>query len=343
MSVSDRSSEMGAAPDGSGADNHVHVTFSFHCAAVRLPDKRRTDVLLAPGMRHGVPNGAAANGHTDHGGSNGAATMHQAEHIASLRVPGDCIEKDGTGEGLRQITARLDRADVEDVTWRLEGYDVTLRTGGGLRATSEPPANITFTTAADDVTYMVADFPRLAGLKIDPACYADGDEFPASLRKGARVRLNGGTLECGVPSGPLKERRWKVGTAENVGLSDRMEYRKDLSGDGRVELIFRKFDEDEKSAKTVYLKPGADGIVRIHVSNDPFAEDPPQGSRQIDPCSALKHFASYALLLYPAGEDKSDRLPPPTALGSGAGNQTIVTEGSNTACCPCGSDGGGNP
>ena len=82
-------------------------------------------------------------------------------------------------------------------------------------------------------------------MKIDPACYADGDEFPKALRKGARVRLTGGTLECGVPTGPLKQRRWKVGTADNVGLSDRMEYRKDLDGDGLVELIFRKFDDDE--------------------------------------------------------------------------------------------------
>jgi hypothetical protein len=340
MNVSDKSES--AAPDGSGAGSHVHATFSFHCAVLR-PDKRRTDVMLAPGTRHGVASGTAGNGHTDHGASNGAAAVHQAEHIASLRIPGECLKRDDTREGVRQITARLDRADVEDVTWRLEGYDVTLRTGGGQDTTKEPPANITFTTAADSVTYMVPDFPRLAGLKIDPACHEDGDKFPEALRTGARVRLTGGTLECGVPSGPLKDRRWKVGTADNVGLSDRMEYRKDLNGDGLVELSFRKFDEDEKHAKSVYLKPGADGIVRIHVSNDPFAEDPPQGSKQIDPCSALKHFASYSLLLYPAGEDKSDRLPPPTARGVSADSPMIVSEGSNTACCPCGSDGGGNP
>jgi hypothetical protein len=339
MNVSDRS-ETNPVPDGAG--NHVHVTFSFHCAALRLPDKRRTDVMLAPGGRHGVANGAAGDGHADHGGSNGA-TVHKAEHIASLRIPGECVERDDTREGIRQITARLDRADVEDVTWRLEGYDVTLRTSGGSAA-QEPPANITFTTAADDVTYMVPDFPRLADLKIDPLCYEDGAKFPMELRPGARVRLTGGTLECGVPSGPLKQRRWKVGKADNVGLSDRMEYRKDLNGDGLVELIFRKFDdEDGKQVKTVYLKPGADGKVRIHVSNDPFAEDPPQGSLQIDPCSALKHFASYSLLLIPAGEDKSDRLSPPTARGVGADSPVIVSEGSNTACCPCGSDGGGNP
>lgn len=339
MNVSDKSESAG--PDGSGAGNHVHVTFSFHCAVLRLPDKRRTDVLLAPGMRHGVASGAGGNGHADHGAANGAATMHQAEHIASLRIPGECVQSDQQHPGIPQITARLDRADAADVTWRLEEYDITLRIGDQKRATQEPPANITFTTAADDVTYMVPDFPRLAGLKVDPACYADGEGFPDALRKGARVRLTGGTLECGVPSGPLKERRWKVGTADNVGLSDRMEYRKDLNGDGRVELIFRKFDEDEKQAKSVYLKPGADGIVRIHVSNDPFAEDPPQGSKQIDPCSALKHFASYSLLLYPAGEDKSDRLSPPTALASGVGGPMIVSEG-NSACCPCGGDNG-NP
>lgn len=337
MSVSDRA-EIGA-PDESGAGNHLHVTFSFHCAVLRLPDKRRTDVLLAPGMRHGMSNGAAANGHADHGGSNGATMMHQAEHIASLRIPGECIQSDSQHPGMPQITARLDRADAADMTWRLEEYDITLRTVGGLRAPNEPPANITFSTVADDVTYMVPDFPRMAGLKIDPACYADGDGFPQALRQGARVRLNGGTLECGVPSGSLKDRRWRIGSVDNVGLSDRMEYHKDLTGEGRVELIFRKFDEDEKQAKTVYLKPGADGIVRIHVSNDPFAEDPPQGSRQIDPCSALKHFASYSLLLYPAGEDKSDRLPPPTALTAGAGGPLMVSEG-NSACCPCGGDGG---
>jgi hypothetical protein len=238
---------------------------------------------------------------------------------------------------MRQVTARLDRPDVEDVTWRLEEYDVTLRTGSPQREREEPPANITLTTAADDVTYMVPDFPKLAGMKIDPACYDDGPNFPRELRKGARVRLNGGTLECGVPTGPLKNRRWKVGTFENVGLSDRMEYRKELEG-GPVELLFRKFDDvSGKDVKSVYLKPGADGIVRIHVSNDPFAEDPPQGSKQIDPCSALKHFASYSLLLYPAGEDKSDRLPPPVPLATAAGGPLIVSVG-NTACCPCGGD-----
>jgi hypothetical protein len=339
MNVSDRAEST--APDGPSAGNHVHVTFSFHCAVLRLPDKRRTDVLLAPGMRHGVASAAPTNGQADHGGSNGGPAMHQAEHIASLRVPSECVANDEHYAGMRQITARLDRADVEDMTWRLEGFDVTLRAAGGQRGSQEPPANITFTTAADDVTYMVPDFSRLAGLRIDPACHADGDAFPRALRKGARVRLNGGTLECGVPAGPLKTRRWKVGTNDNVGLSDRMEYRKDLDSAGMVELIFRKFDDDEKQAKTVYLKPDADGVVRIHVSNDPFAEDPPQGSKQIDPCSALKHFASYSLLLYPAGEDKSDRLSPPTALGTAAGNPTIVTEG-NTACCPCGS-GSGDP
>jgi hypothetical protein len=338
MNVSDRS-ESSAAP-GSSAGNHVHVTFSFHCAVLRLPDKRRTDIMLAPGGHRGA-NAGAANGHADHGAASGAASVHP-EHIASLRVPGECLVEDGTGRGIKQITARLDSADVEDVTWRLETYDVTLRTNGGQRTGQEPPANVTFTTAEDDVTYMVPDFPKLAGLKIDPACYEEGAAFPRELRKGARVRLDGGTLECGVPSGPLKSRRWKVGTADNVGLSDRLEYRKDLDGSG-VELVFRKFDDfSGENAKIVRLRPGADGRVRIHVSNDPFAEDPPQGTRQIDPCSALKHFASYSLLLYPAGEDKSDRLSPPTALVTG-GNPMIVTEGSNSACCPCGSDGGGNP
>jgi hypothetical protein len=340
MNVSDRA-ESNPAPDR--AVNHVHVTFSFHCAVLRLPDRRLTDVMLAPGGRHGVASGAAGNGHADHGGSNGT-TVHKAEHIASMRIPAECVEKDETREGIRQVTARLGRADIEDVTWRLEKYAVTLRTSDEQSAAKEPPANVTFTTSADDVTYMVPDFPKLASMKIDPLCHENGAKFPTELRQGARVRLTGGTLECGVPSGPLKQRRWKVGTAENVGLSDRMEYRKDLTGDGLVELTFRKFDDEEaKDVKTVYLKPGADGIVRIHVSNDPFAEDPPQGSRQIDPCSALKHFASYSLLLIPAGEDKSDRLSPPTALGSGAGDPMIVSEGSNSACCPCGSDGGGNP
>jgi len=256
MNVSDRA-ESSAAP-GSSAGNHVHVTFSFHCAALRLPDKRRTDVLLAPGMRHGA-SGGATNGHAE---SNGAAAIHP-EHIASLRVPSDCVAEDGQRAGIRQITARLDRADVEDVTWRLEGYDVTIRTGSAQRgaANQEPPANVTFTTAVDDVTYMVPDFPKLAGMKIDPVCNADGADFPRELRKGSRVRLNGGTLECGVPSGPLKNRRWKVGNADNVGLSDRMEYRKDLDGSGVVEIVFRKFDDEEKDAKTVYLKPGANGSL----------------------------------------------------------------------------------
>ena len=87
MNVSDRSEST--APDGPGAGNHVHVTFSFHCAVLRQPDKRRTDVLLAPGMRHGVAGGAAGGTDTTEHGSrrNGGATVHQAEHIASLRVP----------------------------------------------------------------------------------------------------------------------------------------------------------------------------------------------------------------------------------------------------------------
>jgi hypothetical protein len=334
MNVSDKS-EISPTPDGSSAGNHLHVTFSFHCAVLRLPDKRRTDVLLAPGTRHAVTGGAGGNGHTGH---NGAATVHKAEHIASLRVPSECVKNDKQHYGIRQITSRLDRPDVEDVTWRLEEFDVTLRTGGSERGMPEPPANIAFTTAVDDVTYMVPDFSRLAGIKIDPACYADGAGFPRGLRKGARVRLNGGTLECGVPSGPLKDRRWKVGTTENVGLSDRMEYKKDLDGPGAVELIFRKFDEDEKQARTVYLQPDKDGVVRIHVSNDPFAEDPPQGSKEKDPCSALRHFASYSLLLYPAGEDKSQHLTPPIPFDGGAAGTLIVSEG-NTACCPCGGDG----
>ena len=72
MSVSDRS-ESSAAPDASSASKHVHVTFTFHCAAVRHPDKRGTDILLAPGMSHGVASAAATKagrivsvGHIEH-------------------------------------------------------------------------------------------------------------------------------------------------------------------------------------------------------------------------------------------------------------------------------------
>ena len=119
-----------------------------------------------------------------------------------------------------------------------------------------------------------------------------------------------------MPTGPLKHRRWKVGSADNVALSDRLEYRKDLDDTGAVELIFRKFDDPKTETKTVYLTPNKDGIVRIHISNDPFAEDPPQGSKEIDPCAALRHFASYSLLLYPAGEDKSSLMTPPIAAPS---------------------------
>jgi hypothetical protein len=316
---------------------HVHVTFSFHCAFIRQPDKRRTDVLLSPGARHAMPSHTASEHGTagGNGGSNGGTDAHQMEHIASLRVPDACIENREDHPGIMQFTTRLDREDA-DVTWRLEGYDVTLKAGVQLRKGEEPPANVGFTTAVGDVTYVVPDFARLAGLKVDPDCYADGDEFPRPLRKGARVRLNGGTLECGVPVGALKDRRWNVGSAENVGLSDRMEYRKELDESGTVELTFRKFDDkDGDETKTVTLKPDQNGVVRIHVSNDPFAHDPPLGSPEVDPCSALRHFASYSLLLYPAGEDKSARLRPPVARAADANGPLIVSEG-NSACCPCG-------
>jgi hypothetical protein len=317
------------------AGRHVHVTFSFHCAFLRLPDKRRTDVLLSPGGRHAMPAHSAEHGTAGHGTTNGHTDAHQMEHIASLRIPSACIKERSELPGITQITTRLDRED-SDVTWRLEGYDVMLKAGAQLRTGAEPPANIGFTTALGDVTYVVPDFARLAGLKIDPLCHADGDEFPHSLRKGARVRLNGGTLECGIPVGALKDRRWNVGGAENVGLSDRMEYRKELDESGTVELTFRKFGEEE--TKTVYLTPDAKGVVRIHVSNDPFAHDPPLGSPELDPCAALRHFSSYSLLLYPAGEDKSARLRPPVAVLADANGPLVVSEG-NSACCPCGGDG----
>jgi hypothetical protein len=333
MNQRDRS-EIGAASDTPGTNKHVHITFSFHCAVVKLPDKRRTDILLSPGMRHGM-------GHASNGAAASGAMMHQAEHIASLRIPEECIIKERSADhGSTQVTTRLDRPESADVTWRLEEHDVVLRIGSQLLAGSqllkEPPANISLTNADRDVTYVVPDFAKLAGMKVDPACYSDGDEFPRALRKGARVRLTGGTLECGVPTGPLKHRRWKVGSADNVALSDRMEYRKDLDDSGDVALIFRKFDDPMTKTKTVYLTPNKDGIVRIHISNDPFAVDPPQGSKEIDPCAALRHFGSYSLLLYPAGEDKSSLMATPTPLPLEGDAPLLVSEGSNTACCPCG-------
>ena len=177
-------------------------------------------------------------------------------------------------------------------------------------------------------------------MKIDPACYADGDGFPDKLRKGARVRLTGGTLECGVPTGPLKNRRWKVGTAENVGLSDRMEYRKDLDDKGAVELVFRKFKDPETETKTVYLKPDEDGIVRITRQQRSVRGRSAAGqqarsipvrrcviSRRIRCCSIRPARTSRIALT------SADRRCP-----LDGGGPMIVSEG-NTACCPCGGDG----
>ena len=145
MNQRDRS-EIGAAPDASSAGKHVHMTFSFHCAVVRLPDKRRTDVLLSPGMRHGVGvgtacgNGAAASGAHD---ASGRAHREPAHSRWSASRSGRAHP------GFTQITTRLDRPESADVTWRLEEHDVVLRTGSQAAAANrkEPPANIGLTTA----------------------------------------------------------------------------------------------------------------------------------------------------------------------------------------------------
>jgi hypothetical protein len=317
----------------SSEEYELHVTFLFHCAFATQPDGSRTDVLLAPGSENGA---------------------HVMQHIASLRIPVDCVvrRKDmklkeavtpqkkpavriQKTEALRATDGGAEIVTSSDYVWRLEGYEVWLDPDDHAAGKKEFPAttNVKFAVSHGDETFVIANLAALGGSGIDPLCTSDvDDEIPAFLKKGARVRIWGGRLRCEVPEGNLKHRRWNLDDRKPpVGLSDRMDYRKTVSAP--VYLRYRLFGDPTFS--TVELKPDASGVIRIHVTNDPFVEDMPHGAPGVDPCKELPHFASYGLLLKPAGKDKALKPPPLVALTSGEGFQ--IAEG-NSFCCPCGGE-----
>jgi hypothetical protein len=313
------------------AEYELHVTFLFHCAFATHPDGTRTDVLLAPGGRHGA---------------------HVMQHIASLRVPVesvvhrdslpiDALTRDKKPVITTQKTETLrttpggrpELVSEYDYVWRLEGYDVWLDPDdNSAKRRNEFPAttNVKFATSHDGDTFVIANIAALGDSRIDPRCSSDED-VPDVLKLGARVRVWGGSLRCEVPEGNLKHRRWNLGRKLPVGLSDRMDFRKTVSGP--VLLRYRQFGE---AFSTVELKPDAHGVIRIHVTNDPFVQDMPHGTAGVDPCEQLPHFATYGLLLEPAGVEKPLKAPPLVALtNSDAGFP--IAEG-NSFCCPCGGE-----
>jgi hypothetical protein len=315
----------------SSAECELHITFLFHCAFATQPDGSRTDVLLAPGSANGA---------------------HAMQHIASLRVPVACVvRRDGlppkeavtTRKKPVVITQKTDtlrlRPDGKpeivsehDYVFRLEGYDVWIDPQENTSRRGEFPAttNVKFATSDGTDTFVIANLAAIGGSRIDPRCTSD-DDVPDFLTNGARVRVWGGSLRCEVPEGNLKHRRWDLGRKPPVGLSDRMDYRKTVSAP--VVVRYRRFGEPTFS--TVELQPDASGVIRIHVTNDPFVEDMPHGAAGVDPCKELPHFATYGLLLEPAGVEKPLKTPPLATLTSGAGFP--IAEG-NSFCCPCGGE-----
>jgi hypothetical protein len=339
---------MSDGSESNGTSNDLHVTFMFHCAFVRSEGARRTDIVLAPGFPAATGNTAAAehgNGHTNgHGndmnGGNGGdpdtqhgAHGHDMHHIASLRVPAACVldEKEFPADEVQE-TATLGQPPGtppdEDRIWRLKGWDVSIQPDDrGVAATTKTPANFETSVTDGDTTYTLASITLLSGKKIDPAF--GSENVPTLLHNGARVRVWGGTLSCGVPGGLLKHRTWELGLEHPVGLSDRVDYHREIST-GYVSLIFKKFETGE--TRTIKLRPH-EGKVRMHITNDPFAEETPHGSRVQNPCKTLPHFSSYAVLLHPAGTVTSLDVPPVVDPGDGA--FATISEG-NTFCCPCG-------
>jgi hypothetical protein len=330
-----------------GTSHDLHVTFMFHCAFVRSEGARRTDVILAPGSNAPAAQAHAAAEHGNgHGNGNGhdkdggdvkggepddqhAAHGHDMQHIASLRVPAACVFDEGEHRADKvQETATLDQAPDEDRIWRLEGYDVSIHPDGlGAAPTATTPANFETSVTKGDITYTLASITLLAGKKIDPAFASD--KVPALLHRGARVRVWGGTFSAGVPGGLLKHRTWDLGLEHPVGLSDRVDYHRAVSGN-YVTVVFKHFKTGE--TKTVKLRPH-NGVIRMHITNDPFVEDTPHGSRAENPCSKLPHFSSYAVLLDPAGTVTNLGAPP--IAGTGDPAFATIAEG-NTFCCPCG-------
>jgi hypothetical protein len=220
-----------------------------------------------------------------------------------------------------------------DYVFRLEGYDVWIdppdsaaARRGGFPATT----SVKFATSDGTDTFVIANIAAIGGSRIDPRCTSD-DDFPPALMTGARVRVWGGSLKCEVPEGNLKHRRWDLGRKPPVGLSDRMDFRKTVN----APVLLRYHHFGDPSFSTVELRPDASGVIRIYVTNDPFVEDMPHGAAGVDPCEQLPHFATYGLLLEPAGVEKALKAPPLVTLTGGAGFP--IAEG-NSFCCPCGGE-----
>jgi hypothetical protein len=329
--------------------DELHVTFMFHCAFVRTEGARRTDVILAPGFTpsHDEPQVATESGgdgtaqehaghdpDDQHSSANGHS--HPMQHIASLRIPALCVADNSTHKDyVTQETTTFTETGVnveEDRIWRLEGWDVSIQPDGlGAAPPASTPANFQMATTDGDKTYTLANISTLSGRKIDPRFKSDND-VPELLHRGSRVRVWGGTLSCHVPGGLLRHRTWNVGLENPVGLSDRVDYRRSIPVGAGATIVFKKFGTDE--TKTVTLKP-RNGVIRIHVTNDPFVEDTPHGSREKNPCETLPHFPSYGVLLEPAGTVTNLGVPPVAETDT---PQLVTISEGNTYCCPC-SDG----
>lgn len=287
-------SRLFASSDTGRAGTTLHVTFLYHCAFASWDADRRTDVLLSPGSVH-APHGTGV-----------------PAHVAVLRVPAACLRDDSEHPGTD---------DQGDRIWRLEGFDISLSIG------EEP---VTRTTRSWDVAlkggaaaavgapsvWAIANLDRLTGgPAIDQACVAA--DPPAFLQRGARVRLVGGHLGCGLPTTQgLREIAWDLGVGGPVGLSDRADYVKAV--DETVIVAFRRFGES--TTRRVLLQPDANGVVRGFVSNDPLDGD--------GDCSALPHFALYYLLGKPVGVVKNLRVP-------GAHSRAALQAQGVSVCCPC--------
>jgi hypothetical protein len=313
------------------AEYELHITFLFHCAFATQPDGSRTDVLLSPGSPDGL-----------------------MQHIASLRVPVASVVNRAALPAKEIVTAQkkpivtTQKTDTlratpggkpeivsqHDYLFRLEGYDIWIDppdASATKRGEFAPTTSVKFATSDGADTFVIANVAAIGKSRIDPRCTSD-DDIPEFLFKGARVRVWGGSLKCEVPDGNLKHRRWDIGRQQPVGLSDRMDYRKKVSGP--VVVRYRRFD-DLTTVFTAELRPDASGDIRIYVTNDPFIEDMPHGAIGVDPCRELPHFASYGLLLEPAGVAKTLKTPPLVAVTGGAGFP--IAEG-NSFCCPCGGE-----
>lgn len=314
-------------------ETRLHATFLYHCALAPSAHDPSVHVLLAPsevGM----------------------------EHVAGLRIPVEFIVQDHTGFGDDQETEWLDGQQLtttRDRTWRLEGYDVKIDPPA-RGATPERPYLKLFDPAPEapaplhqhvsksadggsPVPRAIASIDHLTMSRLDSACLEH--DPPKPLWAGARVRVWGGTLSCGVPDRELDNRKWEVGTFDLVTrLSDRIEFEKPISGD--VVLTFRKFGEAEERRLVLRPLPGVNETVRFYVSNDPkplSGSHGHAGSHETpsdDPCSQLPHFPSYSFLLRPVGP-KNEGLPSPMPRGfvkDPPHRGFLVLEG-DTVCCPC--------